>query len=95
MLAKIMNSKAARTSWRALLDIAYKGEGDTVIERNGRPVAALIPFEDYEALQEELDDLRAGRRAQAAIEAWQKDPSLGRPWEEIKAEMIRDGLLDA
>ena len=95
MLAKIMNSKAARASWRALLDLAYRGEGDTVIERNGRPVAALIPFEDYEALQDELDDLRAGRRAQAALEAWEKDRSLGQPYEEVRAEMVRDGLLDA
>ncbi len=95
MLAKVMNSKAARASWRDLLDLAHKGEGDTIIERNGRPVAVLIPFEDYEALQDELDDLRSGRRAQAAVDAWEKDHSLGRPWEEVKAEMIHDGLLDA
>jgi PHD/YefM family antitoxin component YafN of YafNO toxin-antitoxin module len=75
--------------------LAYKGEGDTVIERNGQPVAALIPFEDYEALLDELDDLRAGRRAQAALEAWEKDRSLGRPYEEVRAEMVRDGMLDA
>jgi prevent-host-death family protein len=90
-----MSSKAARTSWRDLLDLAYKGEADTVIERNGRPVAVLIPFEDYKALQDELDDLRSGRRAQAALEAWEKDPSPARPWEDIKAGMTRDGLLDA
>jgi prevent-host-death family protein len=94
MLAKIVNSKAARANWRALLDLAFKGEGDTIIERNGQPVAALIPFADYEALQDELDDLRAGRRAQAALEAWEKDRSLGTPYEEVRAEMVRDGLLD-
>ena len=94
MLAKIMNSKAARANWRALLDLAYKGEGDTVIERNGRPVAALIPFEDYEALQDELDDLRAGRRAQAALEAWEKDRSLGTPLEQVEAEWRAEGLLE-
>jgi prevent-host-death family protein len=95
MLAKTLNSKTARARWRDLLDLATRGEGDTVIERNGKPVAVVIPFEDYEALLEELDDLRAGRRAQAALEAWEKDPSLGRPWAEVRAEMIRDGLLDA
>ena len=34
---------------------------DTVIERNGRPRAALIPIEDYGARQDELCRLRAGR----------------------------------
>ncbi len=93
MLAKIMNSKAARAKWRDLLDLANKGEGDTVIERNGRPVAAVIPFEDYQALQDELDDLRAGRRAQAALDAWESERSLGRPYAEVRAELVRDGLL--
>ena len=94
MLAKIMNSRAARQHWRDLLDTAHKGEVDTVIERNGQPVAALIPFEDYEALQEELDDLRAGRRAQAAVEAWERDPSRAKPLAEVEEELRVEGLLD-
>jgi prevent-host-death family protein len=95
VVARTVNSREVRRILRDLLDAANKGDTDTVIERNGRPVAALIPYEDYEALQEELDDLRAGRRAQAALEAWEKDRSLGRPYAEVRAEMIRDGLLDA
>jgi len=85
-------SREARAKWRKLLDRASAG-GDSVIERYGQPTAAVIPFEDFLALQEELDDLRAGRRAQEALEAWQLDPSRGRPWAEIRAEMIRDGRL--
>lgn len=54
----------------------------------------VLPFADWQALQEELDDLRAARRAQAAYEDWQRDPGLGRPWAEVKAEMVRDGILD-
>ncbi|PKO20536.1 MAG: hypothetical protein CVU38_19560 [Chloroflexi bacterium HGW-Chloroflexi-1] len=95
LVTQTINSKAARQNWRDLLDAAHKGTGDTVIERNGRPIAAVIPYADFLALQEELDELRAARRGQAAYAAWQRDPSLGRPWAEIKAEMIRDGLLDA
>jgi prevent-host-death family protein len=94
MTVQVIDSRDARTKWRDIMDAAAAG-AETVIERYGKPTAVVIPFADYEALREDLDDLRAGRRAQAAIEAWQKDPSLGRPWEEIKAEMIRDGLLDA
>lgn len=55
----------------------------------------VLPFADWQGLQEELDDLRAARRAQAAYADWQRDPSLGRPWAEVKAEMVQDGLLDA
>ncbi len=86
-------SREARAKWRKLLDRAGAG-GDTVIERYGQPTAALIPFEDFIELQDELDDLRAGRRAQAALAAWQRDPARGRSWADVKAEMIRDGLLD-
>ena len=95
VMTRTVNSREVRRILRDLLDAAHKGDSDTVIERNGRPVAALIPYEDYEALLDELDDLRAGRRAQAAVDAWEKDRSLGRPWEDVKAEMIEDGLLDA
>jgi prevent-host-death family protein len=76
------------------LDAARAGN-DTVIERSGKPVAVIVPYADWEALQEDLDDLRAARRGQAAYEACKGDPSLGRPWSEVKAEMIRDGLLDS
>jgi hypothetical protein len=55
----------------------------------------VLPFADWQALQEALDDLRAARRAQAAYEDWRRDPSLGRPWAEVKAEMIQDGPFDA
>ncbi len=54
----------------------------------------VLPFADWQAQQEVLDDLRAARRAQAAYEDWQRDPSLGQPWAEVKVEMIQDGLFD-
>ncbi len=94
MLAHIISSKEGRAKWRDLLDLAHKGEGDTIIERNGRPTAAVIPYEDYEALQDELDDLRAGRRAKAILDALEQDPSRARPYSEVRAEWVTEGLLD-
>ena len=93
MTVQIVKSDKARLQWRKILDAARAGH-DTVIEHYDTPTAVVIPYEDFLALQEELDDLRAARRAQVALEAWERDPSRGQPWEEVKAEMMRDGLLD-
>jgi prevent-host-death family protein len=94
MAARIMKSDAVRMGWRDVLDDVADGD-DILVERYNKPVAALIAYEDYIALQDELDDLRSARRAQAALEAWRKDPSLARPWEEIKAELHkRDSAED-
>jgi PHD/YefM family antitoxin component YafN of YafNO toxin-antitoxin module len=64
------------------------------VERNGKAIAAMIPIDDFEALQEELDDLRAFRRAAEVYEAWRRDPSTAEPYEQARAEMVRDGLLN-
>lgn len=94
MTVRTVDSNRARIHWRDVLDTARAGL-DSVIEHYGRPTAAVIPYSDYEALQEELDDLRASRRAAVAYEAWQRDPSLGRPYNEVRAELVAEGLLDA
>lgn len=94
MTVRVVDSNRARIHWREVLDAARAGV-DSVIEHYGKPTAVVLPYVDWQALQEELDDLRAARRAQAVYEDWQRDPSLGRPWAEVKAEMIRDGALDA
>jgi prevent-host-death family protein len=93
MTVRTVDSNRARIHWREILDAARAGE-DSVIEHYGKTTAVVLPFADWEALQEALDDLRAARRGQVAYEAWQRDPSLGRPWSEVKAELIRDGLLE-
>jgi prevent-host-death family protein len=93
MAVEVLDSNRARAFWRELLDKARAG-ADTVIERYGKPTAALIPYEDYEALQDELDDLRASRRATIELEAWRRDPGLGTPLEQVEEELRADGLLE-
>jgi prevent-host-death family protein len=90
MTVRVVDSNRARIHWREVLDTARAGV-DSVIEYHGKPTAVVLPYADWQALQEALDDLRAARRAQTVYENWQRDPSLGRPWAEIKAGMIRDG----
>jgi prevent-host-death family protein len=86
-----IGSREAREKWRDLLDIAHTGTADIVIERSGKPVAVLIPYEDYLAITEALDNLRAARRIAAAYKASQQS---GRSYDEIRAELAKKGLLD-
>jgi PHD/YefM family antitoxin component YafN of YafNO toxin-antitoxin module len=65
-----------------------------VVERYGKPMVAVIAYEDFVALKDELDDLRAARRAAEAYEAWKSDPSWGRSWDEVEADLVAEGLLD-
>ena len=93
MSTQVVDSNNARIHWRDVLDAARAGD-DTVIEHYGKPTAVVIPFADYEALLDELDDLRAGRRAQAVLEAWERDRSLGTPLAQVEAELRAEGLLE-
>ncbi len=92
MAYQILNSEDARTRWRDILDIAGTGQ-DVVIARYGKPMVAVIPIADYDALLEELEELRAARHAQQSLEAWRKDRSRGRPYAIVREELAAEGLL--
>lgn len=92
MTAQTIHSEDLCTCWRDILDPASSGS-DTVIIHDGKPVAVVVPFEDYAALRDEFADLRAGRRAQIVLDAWRQDPSCARPYEDIRAELVAKGLL--
>lgn len=93
MTPQVLDSNQARTKWREIIDAVMGGLSSVVIERYGKPVVAVIPYADFEALQEKIEDLRAERHAEATFQAWTRNPSLGRPWKEVKAELIEEGLL--
>ncbi|MCB9419206.1 MAG: type II toxin-antitoxin system Phd/YefM family antitoxin [Ardenticatenaceae bacterium] len=46
MKTKTVSSDQARARWRELLDTAVTGD-HVIIERYGKPVAVLIPYQDY------------------------------------------------
>jgi len=89
-----MKSEEARLSWRDILDSAAGGS-DVVIERYRKPTAVLIGYEDYMAILDELEEMRADRRAVQAYEQWKADPGRAVPLSEFRDELIADGLLDA
>ncbi len=93
MATTVYSSDKARARWRDVIDAAVAGE-NVIIERYGKPAAAIIPYQDFLELEEMLEDLRDIREAQIALDEWRRDPSTARPWEDVKADLIADGLLD-
>jgi prevent-host-death family protein len=89
-----IGSREARQKWRDVLDTVYTGAADMIIERHGKAVAALIPYEDYLALQDALEDLRAARRAAEIQQAEQRGQAHGRFYSEIRTDLENKGLLD-
>jgi prevent-host-death family protein len=82
-------SDKARANWRDVLDSAGRGE-DIVVERYGKPTVAIIAYDDYLAIQDELAEMRDAREAQQVLDEWRKDASTARPWAELKAELLAD-----
>jgi len=88
------DSQAARDNWAGLLATVARGDESIVITRQGEPVAALLDYAAFVALEEELEDLRAGQRAAAILADLDAGRTTARPWAEIRQEWIAEGLLD-
>lgn len=62
----IVGAIYARQNFRDMLDYIVKGN-HLVISRSGKPVVAVIPFEDFKALIRDLEDFHDGRIAERNI----------------------------
>lgn len=95
MDTKVMSSDEVRTCWRDVVDNVMAG-GTVLVERYNKPVAVVIPYADFVALREQLEDLHDLRLAEAAYAAYKRDPSGARPIEELMAEWeARDAAEEA
>jgi prevent-host-death family protein len=83
---KTISSDQARAKWRELLDTAVAGN-HIIIERNGKPVAVLVPYQDY---------ARPGGERQPGVV---RQPGVAREgtavyqtpnWEAIKTELTAE-----
>ena len=83
---RTVNANEARTNWRDVLDTVVAGKS-VVVERHGKPVAAVIPFDVYEALAEQIEDLEDERAADVALAEYLRDPSGAMALEELDAEL--------
>ena len=67
MEVRTYSSSQARAQWRDILDLAAAGV-DVMIERHGKPIAAVIAYDDYVVLRAIRQNLRADRQVANAIE---------------------------
>jgi prevent-host-death family protein len=74
MTAKIISSDQARAKWRELLDTAVAGD-PVIIERYGKPVAVLIPYQDY---------------AESSVVRERTAVYQTQDWQTLKAELIAE-----
>ncbi len=73
-----ISSDQARTKWRELLDSVIAGER-IVIERYGKPVAAIVPYQDMTEYPQSANELREETAVYQTNE-----------WEKIKADLIAE-----
>ncbi|HVS20422.1 MAG TPA: hypothetical protein VHD88_01175 [Pyrinomonadaceae bacterium] len=57
-----------------------------VTDSNGERTAVILPLEEYEELLEDLHVIRVA-------EETKDEPRV--PWEQVKAELVSEGKLDA
>jgi len=61
----------------ATLDMLEKGDvGEFIILKNNTPKAILVSIEQYEAIQEELEDLRLTALALARLQTFKPEEAL-------------------
>lgn len=82
-----LDSRRTREQWRDVLDKVTTGEGDVVVTRSKKPMVAIIPYEDYELMSEELDEIRSARIASTLYKQWKNGRIAAVPWSEVKQRL--------
>lgn len=80
-MTQLPASEARRRFADILNEVEFKG-GRVVLDRRGKPIAAVVPFEDLELL-EQLEDRMDLDAARAAL----REPGPDVAWEDLKAEL--------
>jgi len=94
MSPRVVGANEARSRFRDLVDQVSTGTTSVIIQRYGKRLVAMIPYADYEACQAAIEEQRLVREAEAELAAWRRDRSRARPYDEARAEMVSDRLLD-
>ena len=85
-MAKIVPVRELRSNLRQLLDDVADRRDHVLVTRNGRPAAALVPIDEYEAL-EETAEIFSDEDTLAAIRRGLDDLAAG---DVVSLEQVRD-----
>lgn len=69
---KTINALTFRKKFGSTLDEVHNKKKHIIISRANRPLAVIIPFEDYKELKEENERERRLRLAASKIDQWRK-----------------------
>ncbi len=69
---KTINALTFRKKFGSTLDDVHNKKRHIIISRANRPLAVIIPFEDYKELKEEKERERRLRLAASRIDQWRK-----------------------
>ena len=69
---KTINALTFRKKFGSTLDEVHNKKTHIIISRANRPLAVIIPFDDYKELKEEKDRERRLRLAASKIDQWRK-----------------------
>lgn len=83
-VAAVTSVTEARRSFAEICNRAAYGRERIAIERHGRNVVAVVPYEDVELL-EELEDRLDLRAALAALKEAEKEGTVS--WDDLKREL--------
>jgi prevent-host-death family protein len=83
-------AESAGEPFGAVIDHAAHDKARVLLTRDGKPVAAIVPIEDYEAL-EAIEDAYDAKLAGEAIAAWE---AAGRPPGIPMADVARELGID-
>ena len=72
---RTINALTFRKKFGSTLDEVHKKKNHIIISRSNRPLAVIIPFEDYKNLKEENERERRLRLAASRIDQWRKKHS--------------------
>lgn len=82
-MTETMSADQVRVKWGDVITATLRGES-TIVERYGKPVSVVVPFEQWQRIQNaHIEELKRRRREEEQI-----------PWEEVKAGMVERGLID-
>ena len=94
-MATAARRQEARIAESGTSEVALTGGKNYILKQeDGKPIAIILPWEQYQALLERLEDLEDFVEADEAMAEYEQDPSTGRSWEDVEADLVTKGVFE-